>query len=163
MTEEYRKGLGKKESYLISALARNNRNIFNTDDVKTIVDSAAKRTIYNLVKKKWILKLKRGLYTIVPLDIGVKGADGFAVHNFVIASKLVELYYVGYWSALNHYGFSDQIPSTTFIATTKAKKGFEVLQTTCLFVQVTGKRFFGTTEIEIEGKRVKISDKSSAA
>jgi len=159
-TEKYRKGLSKKESYLISALARNNRNIFNTEDVKTIVDGAGKRTIYNLVKKKWILKLKRGLYTVVPLDIGVKGADSFAMHNFVIGSKLVEPYYIGYWSALNYYGFSDQIPSTTFIATTKAKKGFEVLQTTCLFVQVTERKFFGTTEIEIEGERVKISDKN---
>lgn len=160
MTEEYRKGLGKKESYLVSALARNNRNIFNTDDVKAIVDGTTKSTIYNLVKKKWILKLKRGLYAIVPLDIGVKGADSFALHNFVIASKLVEPYYVGYWSALNHYGFSDQIPGTTFIATTRAKKGFEVLQTTCQFVQVTEKKFFGTTEIQIAGEKIRISDKN---
>jgi predicted transcriptional regulator of viral defense system len=99
------------------------------------------------------------MYAIVPLDIGVKGADSFAVHNFVIGSKLVEPYYIGYWSALNYYGFSDQIPSTTFIATTKAKKNDEVLQTTYLFVQVNKRKFFGITDIEIEGEKIKISDK----
>lgn len=159
-TGKYRTSLGKKETFLILSLAKKNRNIFNTEDVKSIVAGAAKRTIYNLARKKWILKLKRGLYTIVPLDIGVKGADSFAMHSFVIASKLVEPYYVGYWSALNHYGFSDQIPRTTFIATTRAKKGFEVLQTPCLFVQVTGKKFFGTTEIEIDGEKIRISNKN---
>lgn len=159
-TEKYRKGLGKKESFLISSLARENRNIFSADDVRAIIDGAAKKTINNLVRKKWLLQLKRGLYAIVPLDIGVKGADSFAVHNFVIGSKLVEPYYIGYWSALNHYGFSDQIPSATYIATTHAKKKIEVQQTTYLFVQVTQKKFFGTTEIEIDGESVKISDKN---
>jgi predicted transcriptional regulator of viral defense system len=140
-TENYREGLGKKESFLISSLANENRNIFNVADAKSIVDGAAKKTINNLVRKKWLLPLKRELYAIVPLDIGVKGADSFAVHNFVIGSKLVEPYYIGYWSALNYYGFSDQIPSTTFIATTSAKEKIEVLQTTYLFVQVTQKNF----------------------
>ncbi len=69
----------------------------------------------SLMQKKWVLPLKRGLYAIVPLDVGVKGADSFILHNFVIASHLVEPYYIGYWSALNHYGFSEQIPKTTFI------------------------------------------------
>ncbi len=121
-TENYRQGLGKKETFVISSLARENRNIFNADDVKSIVDGAAKRTINNLVRKKWVLKLKRGLYAIVPLDIGVKGADSFAVHNFVIGAKLVEPYYIGYWSALNHYGFSDQIPSTTLYSNHASKE-----------------------------------------
>ena len=103
---------------------------------------------------------KKGLYIIVPLDIGVKGADSFIMHNFVIASKLVEPYYIGYWSALNYYGFSDQIPATTFIATTKAKKGLNVLDTSYLFVQVSKSRFFGTADIRIEGEKVKISDRN---
>ena len=159
-TEEYRKGLGKKESVLISSLSRDDKLIFTTDDAKAIIGDSAKNTIYNLVKKKWLLQLKKGLYIIVPLDIGVKGADSFVMHNFVIASKLAEPYYVGYWSALNHYGFSDQIPQATFIATTKAKKGLEVLNSSYIFVQVSKSRFFGTTDIKIEGQKIRISDKN---
>lgn len=159
-TGNYRRGLGKKEAFLISNLARGDRNIFALDDAKNIVGTAARKTIHNLVRKKWVLKLKRGLYTLVPLDIGVTGADSFAIHNFIIGSNLVEPYYIGYWSALNYYGFSDQIPSTTFIATTKPKKSIDVLQTTYLFIQVNKKKFFGAIEVDIDGEKVKISDKN---
>lgn len=159
-TEQYREGLTNKESFLISSLARSDKKVFTIEDAKAIAGEQAVKMLINLVKKKWILKLKRGLYIIVPLDIGVKGADSFIMHNFVIASKLVEPYYIGYWSALNHYGFSDQIPVTTFIATTKAKKGLKILDTSYLFVQVSESRFFGSHDIEIEGEKVKISDKN---
>ena len=82
------------------------------------------------------------------------------MHNFVIASKLVNPYYFGYWTALNHYGFSDQIPSTTFITTTKAKKGLKILDFSYLFVHVGKSRFFETIDIEIEGENVRILDKN---
>ena len=159
-TGEYREGLTGKESFLISSLARSNKKFFTIENAKAIVGEQAVRMLISLVKKKWVLKLKRGLYIIVPLDIGVKGADSFIVHNFVIASKLVEPYYIGYWSALNYYGFSDQIPQATFIATTKARKGLEILNASYVFVQVSKSRFFGTSEIAIDGEKVKISDKN---
>ena len=157
-TEQYREGLTNKESFLISTLARSDKKVFTIEDAKEIAGEQAIKMLINLIKKKCILKLKRGLYIIIPLDIGVKGADSFIMHNFVIASKLVEPYYISYWSALNHYGFSDQIPASTFIATTKAKKGLKILDTSYLFVQVSKSRFFGTTDIEIGGEKVKISD-----
>ncbi len=159
-TEQYREGLTKKESFLISSLSRKGKKIFTTEDAKAISGEQTVKMLMNLVKKKWVLKLKRGLYIIVPLDIGVKGADSFIMHNFVIASKLVEPYYIGYWSALNYYGFSDQIPQATFIATTKAKKGLEILNTSYLFVQMNKSKFFGSCDIEIDGEKVKISDKN---
>lgn len=157
-TDKYREGLTGKESFLISTLARYDKKVFTAEDAKAVAGEQAIKMLINLVKKKWILKLKRGLYIIVPLDIGVKGADSFIMHNFVIASKLAEPYYIGYWSALNHYGFSDQIPAATFIATTKARKSLKILDASYIFVQVSESRFFGTTDIEIDGEKIKISD-----
>ena len=159
-TDDYRKGLGKKESLLVSSFARDDKLIFTTEEAKALIGQNAKNTIYNLVKKKWILQLKKGLYIIVPLDIGVKGADSFIMHNFIIASKLAEHYYIGYWSALNHYGFSDQIPASTFIATPQAKKGLKIIDASYIFVQVSESRFFGISEIEIESEKIRISDKN---
>jgi len=76
MTEKYRKGLGKKESYLLSALARNNRNIFNTDDVKTIVDGAAKRTILGyLFEASGLLKEHEGIFKSTRLSKGYSLLD----------------------------------------------------------------------------------------
>lgn len=156
--KSYKKGLSEKESFLISSLARQDKAIFTLNDVRETARGDAKKIVHRLAKKKWILPLKRGLYSIVPLDVGVRGSDSFIIHNFVIGSHLIELYYIGYWSALNYHGLSEQIPITTFVATTRAKKSLEILGTTYQFVKVTKTKMFGTVEIEIEGKKVRVSD-----
>ncbi len=157
-TKEYKKGLNKRESFLISSLARADKNIFTLADAKRIVKKNTKELMHSLIEKKWVLPLKRGLYVIVPLDVGVKGADSFIVHNFVIACNLVRPYYIGFWSALNYHGLSDQIPSTTFIATTEAKKPLKILNNDYHFVGLESSKFFGITQVEIEGRKIKISD-----
>jgi len=106
-TEKYKQGLGKKESFLISTLARQDKAIFTVDDAKALVGDDAKALLFRLAKKKWILSLKMGFYAVVPLDAGVKGADHFIIHHFIIAAKIVHPYYIAFWSALNYYGLSD--------------------------------------------------------
>jgi predicted transcriptional regulator of viral defense system len=90
-----------------------------------------------LIQKKWILHLKRGLYAIVPLDIGIKGSEDFIFHNFIIASHLTSPYYIAFWSALNYHGLSDQIPKSVLIATNKAKKSLAILNTEFVFVRIS--------------------------
>ena len=155
--EEYKKGLTGRESLLISALARQDKKIFNIEDSRSVIGKDAGKIMSSLIRKKWVLPLKRGLYAIVPLDVGFKGADSFILHNFVIASHLVEPYYIGYWSALNHYGFSEQIPRTTFIATTKARMPLTILAADYCFVKLEKKKFFGFNKIDIEGWKINIS------
>ncbi len=155
--EDRKKGLTSRESLLISSLAREDKKIFSIEDVKRVIEKNPKRVMSSLIKKKWVLPLKRGLYAIVPLDIGVKGADSFILHNFVIASHLVEPYYIGYWSALNHHGLTEQIPRTTFIATTKPKLSLEILGAGYQFVRIEKRKFFGFEKIDIEGWKINIS------
>jgi len=155
--EEFKKGLTSRESLLISSLAREDRKIFSIKDARAVIERDTKKVMSSLIRKKWVLSLIRGLYAIVPLDVGVKGADSFILHNFVIASHLVEPYYIGYWSALNHYGFSEQIPRTTFVATTKPKMPLEIMNETYYFVRIEKKKFFGFDQIEMEGYKINIS------
>lgn len=155
--KEFKRGLTWRESLLISSLAREDRKIFSIKDARTVIERNTKKVMSSLIRKKWVLSLKRGLYAIVPLDVGVKGAESFIIHNFVIASHLVDPYYIGYWSALNHYGFSEQIPRTTFVATTKPKMPLEILNATYYFVKIEKKKFFGFDQKEMEGWKVDIS------
>lgn len=94
---------------------------------------------------------------IVPLDVGVKGADSFIRHNFVIASSLAKPYYIGFWSTLNYYGFSEQIPRTTFVATTQIVKPLEILDSNYYFVELVKRKFFGIKRIEIDRRKINIS------
>ncbi len=106
-----------------------------------MIEKDTKKIMSSLMRKKWVLPLKRGLYALVHLDVGVRGADSFIVHNFVIASHLVEPYYIGFWSALNYYGFSEQIPRTTFIVTTKTRMPLVIMNTDYYFVKIQKKKF----------------------
>jgi len=157
-TGKYRKGLSKKESFLLAELARQDKNIFTVKQAKKILNEEPYVTLHSLKEKKWILGIKAGLYAIVPLDIGVRGADSFIVHDFIIASHLVRPYYIGFWSALNYHGLSDQIPSSVFIATQKAKKPLTVLNTEFVFVQLNKERFFGVEKTEIDRGKINISN-----
>lgn len=157
-TEDYRKGLSKKESLLLSELARKNNPIFTAEQAKRVLGQDPYLILHLLRKKKWILPIKGGLYAIVPLDVGVKGAESFIVHDFVIASYLVRPYYIGFWSALNYHGLSDQIPTSVFVCTTRPKKPVNVIASKFVFVQLSKAKFVGIIKTTIGGKDVNISD-----
>jgi len=70
----------------------------------------------------------------------------------------VKPYYISFWSALNYHGLSDQIPKSVFISTNKAKKPLVILHTEFVFVQIKEDRFFGIEKIEIEGRKINISN-----
>jgi predicted transcriptional regulator of viral defense system len=92
-TESYRKGLTSGESFLLSSLAREGKAVFSMVDARQILGAKTKQALSRLSKKKWVLRLRRGLYVIVR-----------------------------FWSALNHHGLTDQIPRTVFVATTRPRK-----------------------------------------
>jgi predicted transcriptional regulator of viral defense system len=156
-TRTYKGGLTDRESFLVSTLAREDKAIFGIEDVRAVIGEHAKKVMHSLIRKKWVLPLKRGMYALVPLDVGVRGADSFVIHNLVIGSLLVEPYYIGFWSALNYHGLTDQIPRTTFVVTTKAKKSLDILGSRYYFVKLTDRKFFGFSEHEIDSIKVNIS------
>jgi predicted transcriptional regulator of viral defense system len=160
MKELYKQGLGEKEAFLLSELARLDKRLFTADDARKIVGHSPYLILHRLKKKKWILQLKRGFYAIVPLEIGPKGADSYIIHEFVIASYLADPYYIGFWSALNYHGLSDQIPATVFVATAVPKPNMVIMNSKYVFIQLKKDKFFGLDEIEIETRKVNISNKN---
>jgi len=160
MKESYKQGLGEKEAFLLSELARLDKILFTVDDARNIIGHSPHLILHRLKKKKWILQLKRGFYAIVPLEIGPKGADSYIIHEFVIAAYLADPYYIGFWSALNYHGLSDQIPATVFVATTVPKPNTVIMNSKYVFVQLKKEKFFGLDEIEIETRKINISNKN---
>ena len=157
--DDKRKGLSKKESYLLSYLAENRKNIFALKDVVEVLNCSyenAKVIVDRLAKKKWIERVIKGKYLIVPLSAGVNGE--YTEHEFIIAS-LFEPCYIAYWTALNYYGFTEQVPNRIFVATRKRVRDREILGMDFKFVHGSGKKFFGFDSILISNVRVKISDK----
>ena len=155
-----RKSLSKTESLLLSSLAEEGKKIFTLSDVTDKLENSydnAKVIVNRLVKKKWLVQLAKGKYLIVPLEAGVRGE--YTEHEFVIASYLVEQYYIGYWTALNYHGFTEQVPMTVFVVTTKRLRDRTILDIRYRFVALNKRKFFGFEAEPISNNKVNISDK----
>ncbi len=158
-----RKGLGKKSVRLLSELAEKNRNIFTVDDAVNILKekrSSVIKLLHDLTKNQWLFRLTKGKYLILPLEAGIR--PKFTEHEFVIAANLITPYYISYWSALNYYGFTEQVPKTVFVATTKRKREAKILGLRIKFVTIKKDKFFGYKKISINNRQINIAEKEKA-
>ena len=156
-TDKYRNGLSKGEASVLSRLSHSGKSIFTLEDIRNEVTNPS-AFAGRLVRKKWLVRVKRGLYLLAPLEAGETGADSHTVHSFLIASHLTSPYYIGYWSALNYHGLTETVPPGVYVATTKALHDKIILHRTYIMVSVSLGNFFGLDEARIEERYVKISN-----
>jgi len=154
--------LSRSETKLLTTLSAEGKSVFSYDDAKRILAhdrSRIKQALYILAQKGWIKNLERGKYLIVPFEGLAKGL--WSEEAFVIASSLVSPYAISYWSALNYYGYTEQITRTVFISTVKRKfkNETEVLGIPYKFVTLKPHKFFGTATSWFGDKKVTITDK----
>lgn len=156
---DIRKGLSKKEAYLLTSLAEKKKRLFGLKDVMDELGCSynyAKVIASRLAKKKWLIPIEKGRYLIVPLEAGKESI--YTEHEFIIASKLVQPYYIGYWSAMNYHGMTEQVPFTVFVATIKRRNKKEIHGVKYEFITLTKNKFFGFSAVNIAGEAVSISD-----
>ena len=96
-----------------------------------------------LQSKGWIRRIRRGRFAVVPLSSGEDRSP--QLHEFVVAMELVSPAAIAYWSALNHYGMTEQLPRTVFVATDHPvrRKPEEVLGVRYKIVSLRPGKFFG--------------------
>ncbi len=133
---------------------------FTVNDAAKVTNldrESLKKMLFRMEKRGWIERIEKGKYLIIPLD-AEKGR--YTLHEFVIGSLLVNPYCIGYWSALNYYGLTEQIPTTVFIQTTSRKKK----QKTAIFgvkyiiTRLKKEKFFGIRKEWIEDSQINITN-----
>ena len=157
-----RESLGKYGSLILNEMARLGKDVFTIEEARKATElenSVLKETLSILVKKEWLIRLERGLYLIVPFEAGQEGR--WASDPFVLASKLITPYYISYWSAASYWGWTEQLPSTVFIASPSRKFVNEktILNVTFRFIKISEDKFFGICEEWVANKKIKFSDK----
>jgi len=157
--------LGDAEARLLLILAAQNRQVFTTADAQAAIGGERQRAnklLAHLAAKRWVLRLRRGLYLILPFEAGVEGT--YSIHPFCIVPHLVEPYAISYWTALHYHGYTEQIPGVTFVATTAACASatliLEELGLAYRFVTLAPHRFFGHQRVWIEGQAIQITDRA---
>ena len=81
---------------------------------------------------------------------------------FYIATHLVAPAYVSYWSALHYYGFTEQVPLTTLVATTRKRRPVSYRNLRFQFVAVKPHKFFGYRRERIGDLATVVADEAKA-
>ena len=155
--------LGPTETRLLNRLAADGHVVFSTAQARAALgngDQDVNKLLYRLTRKRWLLRLEKGKYLILPLEAGMEGL--YSTHEFVIAAHLVQPYAIAYASALSFHALSDLLPHTVFVATTRRKTEVTVeeLGLRFRFITLAPHKFFGIQTVTIEDQPVRITTPS---
>jgi len=155
----------------VQKLASEGFRIFSPEDVRKLApevglsDSYVLQALYHLTRTGWLVRLRKGLYTLSSSTPGVSPA-----HELEIGMALVTPAAISHFSAMHHYELTDQIPNQVFITTTTGqwiprgdkedRTGYRAGDTVYRFIRIKPERFFGTEKAWIEEARVTFTDMS---
>ncbi len=157
------KSLSHTDAHLLTTLSEAGHDIFTTQLAAEVLGKPSfdvRKQLHHLVKRKWLQRLEKGKYLIVPLSAGMQGR--YTENELIIASHLVSPYYISYWTALSFYGYTEQPSRTIYIATTKQKRPVKIHGLTYRFVRLGSEKFFGYHSVWIGEKPVALAEREKA-
>jgi predicted transcriptional regulator of viral defense system len=156
-----RSPLGKIEARFLAKMGT--QITFSINEARQVlgheVDDPTRQFLERLQRKGWIQRIKRGKFTVIPLSSGEERTP--QLHEFLIAMELVSPSVIAYWSALNYYGLTDQLPRTVFVATNHPVRHppKEALGISFKIVSIRPQKFFGIVQEWVEEHPFWITDK----
>ena len=117
----------------------------------------AYRLLARLKAEGLVAEVEKGKFLLLGLE-----PERVLSNPFFIASHLVTPAYVSFWSALHFYGFTEQVPLTTFVATTKKKRPVTFRDFRFRFVTLKPQKFFGYRREMMDDLPVLIADEAKA-
>ena len=145
---------------ILAQLNRGGKEIYTFSEIKSVSADINQETLWRilseLVKENRLIRLKREVYLYVPEGY----QENWTASNFWIGANLVQPYAISFWSALNHWGLTEQLPKRTYIQTTRGivNASRNVLGSEYQFIKLGSKRFFGIVQIWVANHQVAITD-----
>jgi predicted transcriptional regulator of viral defense system len=139
------RSLSPEEARLVARWEAEKKTMIRAMDVQSALHCSpdyAYFLLHNLERKKWLERIKTGIYQFVPAAYGYPEKIPPA-NALVVGAAFIEPYYFSYYTSNSHYGFTTQMPFTLFIATTKKKANVEWQGVTFKFVTLARRKFFG--------------------
>jgi len=155
--------LSLKEADLLEKLIVKHGAMITFNNIFTITKpnltrQETKNLAAKLVKNGWLMRIKRGLYSISELS-----SRGFmSVSPYVISNKIISDSYISFAWALQHYGFFDQMAKNIVSVSLKAHKSLLLENIEYKYVKTKPALFFGWNEVQIENYTVRIATPEKA-
>jgi predicted transcriptional regulator of viral defense system len=147
----------------LSQLAAAERHIFTIAEARAALGgngAQAASLLHRLAAKRWVQRLERGKYRLIPLEAGPEAH--WAEHEYLVVAALVQPYYLAYATALNYYGYSERQPRPVWVATTRRKRPVTIEGHTYRFVTLSQHKFFGYTTVTLLDRPVQIAEREKA-
>ena len=135
------------------------KGIFSLEECIKFLNSNYRATLVatkNLVSKKYILKIRRGLYYVIPYSQTNNWFKGFEPNQFIIASCLVKDAFISHNTALEFHGLTDKPISQVYLCS--KQKIPDVKLGELNFYIIKTKYYFGFNEDLYKNVIVKVSD-----
>lgn len=155
--------IGKSEAELIARLSSTGKRVFDVQEASELVGAdpgSVSDMVVRLTKKKKLVRLEKGRYILLPPSAWESGR--YSEDAILVASQLVNPYYISYWSALSFYGWTEQPSRTIFIATTKRKSAISAAGMRFQFVLLKEHRFFGAVSHWVENQKIQVASQEKA-
>lgn len=156
------KSLGDTEARLLSSLSSKGKGVFTLADAREATNgsyAATRKLVHDLTEKKWLIRLTKGKYLIVPLEAAETGEH--SENWFVIAEKLIhpKPYYISHYSALDIHEMVTQPVMTVYISTPIRRIPKNILGATFRFIYTKPEDLWGIEEVWVtQSQKVKTSD-----
>ncbi|MFH0837263.1 MAG: hypothetical protein V1870_03990 [Candidatus Aenigmatarchaeota archaeon] len=133
--KEEKSSISRNERILLEKLK--NTIVFDIETAARI-SGWKKKNIYQLIdsmkKKGLIMKIGAGKYVVCFPD---------KPDISEIVTKIIWPSYVSFWTALSRHGFTEQLPRTYFLVTTRMNRKMSINNIEIIFVKLSASRFFG--------------------
>ena len=156
------KTLGQTEAKFLADLASQDKQVFTTEDARIVAgtsEHAVDLLIAKLLKKKWLIRLNRGVYLIVPLSAGEEAE--YSENWFVVAKYLIEPadYYLSHFSALEIHEMTTNPVLTVYLSTPVRRIEKKIAGATYRFVTTKPTDMWGSEAAWVtQSQKVRVSD-----
>lgn len=127
----------------VEVLLQHGKEFFRAEDINSLFFQGKAEVhqlnnfLHKMVSKGWMKPIEKGKYILQRVSGDLHS------NNFLIGMQLVQPSSISYWSALNYYGLTEQLPQTIFIQTTKRKQSKAIDGVLYKFITLSRWKYFG--------------------
>jgi len=154
-------GLGAKNRERLAVLHRALPGPFTAEDAAAALGvsrAEAARIAGYLATKGWLSRIRRGMFTVVPLEADVP--EAWRADPWLVAARVFAPCYIGGWSACEHWGLTEQLFRSILVVSAEPQRRAQVTVQGTEFRVATRKpdALFATRKIWRGRDSVEVSD-----
>ncbi len=146
---------------MVTSLHRGTSGPFTPSEAAGLLNmdiTRSRRFLAYLADNGWLTCIRRGLYSTISLD--VVEPSSWKEDPWIIAAKVFTPFYIGGWSACEHWGLTEQIFKDTVVITGHQMRSrhIEIQGTPFIVKTVRDDKLFGTEVVWRGRTRIPVSD-----